>query len=173
MWAISWQDVRIALALHLVQHIFDGTHYRLGLIMLDDVACSGHNPMRAMRRQGRKFFVQRDVCVFHRFVQGTLRLARNRASSMEEMTSTVKQNAENARQANVLAASATQVAVKGGDVVAQVVDTMGAINASSRKIVDIISVIDGIARRSRQHAGVPSAGSVYNWPHAPWQARRG
>jgi methyl-accepting chemotaxis protein len=67
------------------------------------------------------------------------------ASSMEEMTSTVKQNAENARQANVLAASASEVAVKGGTVVAQVVDTMGAINASSRKIVDIISVIDGIA----------------------------
>jgi methyl-accepting chemotaxis protein len=67
------------------------------------------------------------------------------ASSMEEMTSTVKQNAENARQANLLAASASQHAVKGGTVVAQVVDTMGAINESSRKIVDIISVIDGIA----------------------------
>ena len=67
------------------------------------------------------------------------------ASSMEEMTSTVKQNAENARQANVLAASASEVAVKGGAMVAHVVDTMGAINASSRKIVDIISVIDGIA----------------------------
>ncbi|WP_290368567.1 methyl-accepting chemotaxis protein [Massilia sp. Bi118] len=67
------------------------------------------------------------------------------ASSMEEMTSTVKQNAENARQANVLAASASAVALKGGSVVAQVVDTMGAINEASRKIVDIISVIDGIA----------------------------
>jgi methyl-accepting chemotaxis protein len=67
------------------------------------------------------------------------------ASSMEEMTSTVKQNAENARQANVLAASASEVALKGGQVVAQVVDTMGAINESSRKVVDIISVIDGIA----------------------------
>ena len=67
------------------------------------------------------------------------------ASSMEELTSTVKQNADNARQANQLAASAAQVAVKGGDVVAQVVGTMQSINASSNKIVDIISVIDGIA----------------------------
>jgi methyl-accepting chemotaxis protein len=67
------------------------------------------------------------------------------ASSMEELTSTVKQNADNARQANQLAISASQVAVKGGAVVSQVVDTMGAINTSSKKIVDIISVIDGIA----------------------------
>ncbi|WP_086137789.1 methyl-accepting chemotaxis protein [Janthinobacterium sp. GW460W] len=64
---------------------------------------------------------------------------------MEELTSTVKQNADNARQANQLAASAAQVAVKGGEVVAQVVGTMESINASSNKIVDIISVIDGIA----------------------------
>jgi methyl-accepting chemotaxis protein len=64
---------------------------------------------------------------------------------MEEMTSTVRQNAENARQANTLAASASEVALKGGTVVAQVIDTMGTINDSSRKIVDIISVIDGIA----------------------------
>jgi methyl-accepting chemotaxis protein len=67
------------------------------------------------------------------------------ASSMEEMTSTVKQNAENARQANALADTASDVARKGGAVVSQVVSTMGAINDSSRKIVDIISVIDGIA----------------------------
>ncbi|MES2758227.1 MAG: methyl-accepting chemotaxis protein [Pseudomonadota bacterium] len=67
------------------------------------------------------------------------------ASSMEELTSTVKQNADNARQANVLAGSASEVAVKGGQVVSQVVDTMGAINDSARKIVDIIGVIDGIA----------------------------
>ncbi|MGK5049093.1 methyl-accepting chemotaxis protein, partial [Janthinobacterium sp. GB4P2] len=67
------------------------------------------------------------------------------ASSMEELTSTVKQNADNARQANQLAASAAQVAVKGGAVVAQVVGTMQSINTSSNKIVDIISVIDGIA----------------------------
>ncbi|WP_411881079.1 methyl-accepting chemotaxis protein [Polaromonas sp. YR568] len=67
------------------------------------------------------------------------------AASMEELTSTVKQNADNARQANQLAVSASGVAVKGGSVVAEVVGTMGAINASSRKIVDIIGVIDGIA----------------------------
>ena len=67
------------------------------------------------------------------------------ASSMEELTSTVKQNADNARQANGLAASASEVAVRGGAVVAEVVETMSSINASSRKIVDIIGVIDGIA----------------------------
>ncbi|QFZ87244.1 HAMP domain-containing protein [Variovorax paradoxus] len=67
------------------------------------------------------------------------------AASMEELTSTVKQNADNARQANQLAVSASEVAVKGGAVVSQVVDTMGSINASSKKIVDIIGVIDGIA----------------------------
>ena len=67
------------------------------------------------------------------------------ASSMEELTSTVKQNAENAKQANQLAVSASEVAVKGGQVVSQVVDTMGSINEASKKIVDIISVIDGIA----------------------------
>ncbi|MBL1265121.1 methyl-accepting chemotaxis protein [Methylomicrobium sp. RS1] len=67
------------------------------------------------------------------------------ASSMEELASTVKQNAENAKQANQMALSAADVAVKGGGVVQQVVDTMHAINESSRKIVDIISVIDGIA----------------------------
>ena len=67
------------------------------------------------------------------------------ASSMEELTSTVKQNADNARQANMLAGSASEVAGKGGVVVAQVVETMGAINASASKIVEIISVIDGIA----------------------------
>jgi methyl-accepting chemotaxis protein len=67
------------------------------------------------------------------------------ASSMEELTSTVKQNADNARQANQLAVSASDVAGKGGAVVSDVVDTMAAINASSRKIVDIIGVIDGIA----------------------------
>ena len=67
------------------------------------------------------------------------------ASSMEELTSTVKQNADNARQANQLAVSASSVAQQGGKVVAQVVDTMGSIKDSSRKIVDIIGVIDGIA----------------------------
>jgi methyl-accepting chemotaxis protein-2 (aspartate sensor receptor) len=67
------------------------------------------------------------------------------AASMEQLTATVKANAENASQANQLALSASDIAVKGGSVVAQVVDTMGSINASARKIVDIIGVIDGIA----------------------------
>ncbi|MDB5758855.1 MAG: methyl-accepting chemotaxis protein, partial [Burkholderia sp.] len=67
------------------------------------------------------------------------------ASAMEELTATVKQNADNARQANQLALTASGVASDGGQVVDKVVDTMGAIDASSRKIVDIISVIDGIA----------------------------
>ncbi|WP_181727779.1 methyl-accepting chemotaxis protein, partial [Xanthomonas oryzae] len=67
------------------------------------------------------------------------------AASMEELTSTVKQNAESARQANQLAIGATGVASQGGEVVSQVVTTMSGIEASSRKIADIISVIDGIA----------------------------
>ncbi|MFL6632798.1 MAG: methyl-accepting chemotaxis protein, partial [Massilia sp.] len=67
------------------------------------------------------------------------------AASMEELTSTVKQNADNARQANQFAVSASEVAEKGGAVMAEVVDTMGAINESARRIVDIIAVIDGIA----------------------------
>ena len=67
------------------------------------------------------------------------------AASMETLTDTVRQNADNARQANQLALSASEVAVKGGAVVSQVVDTMGSINESSKKIVDIIGVIDGIA----------------------------
>ncbi|GBG00752.1 hypothetical protein AZSI13_00790 [Azospira sp. I13] len=67
------------------------------------------------------------------------------ASSMEQLTSTVKQNADNARTANELASGAQQVAVKGGEVVEQVVQTMGAIHHSSSKIADIIGVIDGIA----------------------------
>ena len=67
------------------------------------------------------------------------------ASSMEELTGTVRQNADNARQANVLAKNASQIAAHGGDVVSQVVSTMASINASSKKIGDIIAVIDGIA----------------------------
>jgi len=67
------------------------------------------------------------------------------ASSMEQLSATVKQNADNAAQANQLAMSASTVAVQGGDVVARVVDTMKGINEASRKISDIISVIDGIA----------------------------
>jgi methyl-accepting chemotaxis protein len=67
------------------------------------------------------------------------------ASSMEELTSTVRQNADNAREANVLARNASQIAAHGGQVVSQVVSTMASINASSKKIGDIIAVIDGIA----------------------------
>ena len=67
------------------------------------------------------------------------------AASMEQLSSTVKQNADSAKQANQLAQSASTVAIQGGAVVAQVVDTMKGINDSSRKISDIISVIDGIA----------------------------
>ncbi|MGZ5202211.1 MAG: methyl-accepting chemotaxis protein [Telluria sp.] len=67
------------------------------------------------------------------------------ASSMEELTATVRHNADNADQANQLAHAASSVAARGGDIVGRVVDTMGSIDASSRKIVDIISVIDGIA----------------------------
>ncbi|MGZ5201697.1 MAG: methyl-accepting chemotaxis protein [Telluria sp.] len=67
------------------------------------------------------------------------------AASMEELTTTVRQNADNARQANQLAITASAVAAKGGAVVGQVITTMGSINASARKISDIIGVIDGIA----------------------------
>lgn len=67
------------------------------------------------------------------------------AAAMEQLTATVKQNASHAREANSLAESASAVAAQGGSVVGQMIDTMGAINESSRKIVDIISVIDGIA----------------------------
>ncbi|MBR7777678.1 methyl-accepting chemotaxis protein [Undibacterium rugosum] len=67
------------------------------------------------------------------------------ASSMEQITATVRQNADNAKQANTLVTSASQFAIKGGEEVGKVVDTMNSIKESSRKIVDIISVIDGIA----------------------------
>ncbi|MES2148971.1 MAG: methyl-accepting chemotaxis protein [Pseudomonadota bacterium] len=67
------------------------------------------------------------------------------ASSMAQLTSTVRNNADNAQQANQLTLSASEVAMRGGSAVSQVVATMGEINSSSRKIVDIIGVIDGIA----------------------------
>jgi methyl-accepting chemotaxis protein len=67
------------------------------------------------------------------------------AASMEQLTATVNQNAENAKQANQVAIGASTIAVKGGKVVGEVVETMAAINESGKKIVDIISVIDGIA----------------------------
>jgi methyl-accepting chemotaxis protein len=67
------------------------------------------------------------------------------AASMEELTSTVRHNADNATQANQMAQAASTVATRGGEIVGQVVQTMGAIDGASRKIVDIIGVIDGIA----------------------------
>ncbi|GAB3461508.1 methyl-accepting chemotaxis protein [Massilia terrae] len=67
------------------------------------------------------------------------------AASMDELTKAVRKNADNARQANQMTLSASEVAVQGGAVVSQVVTMMGSINASSRKVVDIIGVIDGIA----------------------------
>ena len=67
------------------------------------------------------------------------------ASAMEQLTSTVKQNDDNARQANQLARNASEIALQGGAIVGQVVQTMDSINTSSRRIVDIIGVIDGIA----------------------------
>ncbi|MGZ8289664.1 MAG: methyl-accepting chemotaxis protein [Telluria sp.] len=69
----------------------------------------------------------------------------NTSGSIRELSETVQQNADNTRQANQLAANASEVAVRGGSVVSRVVDTMGSITASSKKIVDIIGVIDGIA----------------------------
>jgi methyl-accepting chemotaxis protein len=83
-----------------------------------------------------------DLCV--RTEQQAANLAAT-ATSMEQLTVTVKQNADNARQANQMALNASTVAEKGGAMVAKVIDTMDAINHSSRKISDIISVIDGIA----------------------------
>ena len=67
------------------------------------------------------------------------------SASMRELTNTVQQNADNARQANLLASKASEVAMRGGSVVEHVVNTMGSITESSKKIVDIIGVIDGIA----------------------------
>jgi len=67
------------------------------------------------------------------------------SNSMHALTGTVQRNADNARQANQLAAQASEVAARGGSVVAHVGETMGSITASSKKIVDIIGVIDGIA----------------------------
>jgi methyl-accepting chemotaxis protein len=97
------------------------------------------------------------------------------ASSMEELTSTVQQNADNARQANTLAVAASQVATRGGQVVGDVVHTMSSIKDSSKKIVDIIGVIDGIAFQTNilaLNAAVEAArageqGEVLRW----WQPR--
>ena len=90
---------------------------------------------------------------------------------MEELSSTVRQNADNARQGNQLAMSASTIAVRGGEVVGQVVDTMKGINESSRKISDIISVIDGIAFQTNilalnapsKQPGLVSRAAVSQW----------
>jgi methyl-accepting chemotaxis protein len=75
------------------------------------------------------------------------------ASAMEQLTSTVRQNADNANQANQLVMSASETAAQGGRVVGRVIETMGEIKNSSRKVVDIISVIDGIQRPDRRFGG--------------------
>src|SRR3546814_14702971 len=95
---------------------------------------------------------------------------------MEELTSTVKQNAENARQANQLAVGASDVARKGGQVVSEVVTTMSAINESSKKIVDIISVIDGNAFQTNildLNAAVEAARPGQPGPGVPSAAAQG
>lgn len=74
------------------------------------------------------------------------------AASMEQFSATVRQNAENAKEASELASSASSIAMKGGNVVGQVVETMKGINESSRKIADIISIIDGIAAQTNMLA---------------------
>ncbi|UUZ56981.1 methyl-accepting chemotaxis protein [Massilia sp. H-1] len=98
------------------------------------------------------------------------------AASVEELTVTVRENADNARQANELAGSASQVAQKSGAVVSKVIETMTSINASSTKIVDIISVIDGIAFQTNilaLNAAVEAArGSMNKGAASPWSRPR-
>jgi methyl-accepting chemotaxis protein len=108
---------------HLVSDVRKGTR---NIEMASEEIASGNNDLSARTEQA----------------SSNLQLT---ASSMDALTSTVKQSAESARQANRLADSATHVAQRGGEVVNQVVATMNDINNSSRKISDIISVIDGIA----------------------------
>ncbi|AEQ96435.1 methyl-accepting chemotaxis protein [Xanthomonas oryzae pv. oryzicola BLS256] len=91
-------------------------------------------------------------------------LAEETAASMEERTSTVKQHAESARQANQLAIGAASVASQGGHVVSQVVDTMSGIQTSSKKIAEIISVIDGIAFQTGILARCRASGSLLQPP---------
>ena len=106
------------------------------------------------------------------------------AASMEQLTSTVRMNGDNARQADQLARSASEVAVRGGQVVAEVVQTMEAINTASRKVEEIISVIDGIAFQTNilalnaavEAARAPAsrAGASPWWPPrcAAWRSGR-
>lgn len=108
---------------HLVADVRQGTD---GMANVSEEIAAGNNDLSARTEQ-------------------TAANLEETASSMQELTSTVKQSADSARQANQLAGSAAQVAQRGGQVVGQVVATMDEINASSRKISDIISVIDGIA----------------------------
>ena len=108
---------------HLVSDVRQGTD---GLANVSEEIAAGNNDLSARTEQ-------------------TAANLEETASSMQELTSNVRQSADSAKQANQLAASAAQVAERGGAVVGQVVSTMDEINASSRKISDIISVIDGIA----------------------------
>jgi ABC-type transporter Mla subunit MlaD len=89
--------------------------------------------------------INRDNSALADRTRGQASSLQSTASSMQQITVTVKQNADNADQANSLVVSASDNAIKGGEVVSQVVETMGSIKASSRKIVDIIGVIDSIA----------------------------
>ena len=120
MKAIAHMQERLV---HLVSDVRDGT---VGMSHVSEEIAAGNNDLSARTEQ-------------------TAANLEETASSMQELTSTVKQSADSARQANQLAGSAAQVAQRGGQVVGQVVSTMDEINASSRKISDIISVIDGIA----------------------------
>ena len=103
---------------------------------LQDIASGEGDLTRRLQVHGRDELSD----IGHAFNSFTEKIA-----AMEQLTATVQQNAAHARQANELARSASQVASEGGAVVQQVVSTMGGIHASSRKIVDIIQVIDGIA----------------------------
>jgi methyl-accepting chemotaxis protein len=97
------------------------------------------------------------------------------ASSMEELTSIVRQNADSAKQASGLAVNASDVATQGGEVVGQVVHTMDEINAASRKVVEIISVIEGIAFQTNilaLNAAVEAARAGEQGRALPWWRAR-
>ncbi|WP_308807699.1 methyl-accepting chemotaxis protein [Pseudoduganella aquatica] len=121
----------LLLSLHNMQHKLASTMQRIRAAG-DTIAGAAHEIEAGNADLAQR--TEREVGALDQTVQ-----------SMRQLTATVRQNADSAHQANQLAGDASGVAEKGGAVVAQVVDTMGAINASSRKIVDIIGVIDGIA----------------------------